>query len=365
MAAFRRHLQRPRLTASIVAVVGWLLTMAMDPHAAWAQSVNVYSRTANGNVAPLRVLTGPATALSAPEGDDVDPANNELWVANNGANSIDVYARTATANTPPIRSIVGAATGLNRPVGVDVDVVNNEVFVANALGPTVTVYLRTASGNVAPIRTLGGAATLIVNPFVAVVDTVNNELFVLNVLTQTVRVFSRTANGNVAPLRSFTGPFTFAQDLAVDPTNNEVILADTGNNSVLAFSRTATGAAVPLRTIAGPATTLNTPVGLYVDAVNNEIGVVNTFTATPAITIYSRTASGNVAPLRTITGPVTQLQIPLRIALDPINNEIFVTNRFNAAAAVPTLSEWGMIALVSLLVVGGLLALRRRARVLA
>src|SRR5262249_60866373 len=111
-----------------------------------------------------------------------------------------------------------------------------------------------------------------------------------------------------------------------------------------------------LRYIQGPKTGLADPHGIYVDSESNEIFVTNhghwretkpgeggtlfwgkramvrgtraggtppvpsTGKFLPAsITIYSRTASGDVAPLRTIHGPNTKLNWPLEIYLDTVN----------------------------------------------
>jgi hypothetical protein len=83
--------------------------------------------------------------------------------------------------------------------------------------------------------------------------------------------------------------------------------------------------------------------------VNNEIVVANFFS--DAITVYSRTANGDVAPLRTIQGPATGLSgsVDVAVSTDP------------PIPVIPTLTEWGQIGLVSLLmVVSALLTLRRR-----
>ena len=142
-------------------------------------SVTVYPRTANGNVAPLRTLAGAATGLNGPLGLAVDTVNNELIVTNNNNNSVTVYLLTANGNVAPLRTLVGAATGLNFPTGLAVDTVNNELIVANS-NNSITVYGRTANGNVGPLRTLVGAATGLNGSQGVAVDTVNNELVVAN-----------------------------------------------------------------------------------------------------------------------------------------------------------------------------------------
>jgi len=61
----------------------------------------------------------------------VDTANNELLVVNQVTNSVTVYARTASGNVAPLRTLSGAATGLSNPIGLAVDTVNNELAVGN------------------------------------------------------------------------------------------------------------------------------------------------------------------------------------------------------------------------------------------
>ena len=67
---------------------------------------------------------------------------------------------------------------------------------------------------------------------------------------------------------------------------------------------------------------MSAPAGLAVDTVNNEILVANI----SSITVYSLTASGNAAPLRTISGAATGLAQPIGLAVDTVNNEMLVAN---------------------------------------
>jgi hypothetical protein len=99
-------------------------------------SVTVYSRAASGNAAPLRTLSGAATALNSPGTIDIDTVNNEFAVPNSNANTVTMYTRTASGNTAPLRTLAGAATGLSQPLAVHIDAVNSELAVANANGET-------------------------------------------------------------------------------------------------------------------------------------------------------------------------------------------------------------------------------------
>jgi len=273
-------------------------------------SVTVFNRAANGNVAPIRTIVGDATGLSGPFAVATDAVNNELFVAN--VNSITVYALGATGNVAPLRTLTGAATGLNHPLHVAFDPVNNELVVANNFDPgTVTVYSRTASGNAAPIRTLSGASTGLLFPISVTVDTVNNELFVANnngsSTLSSITIYPRTADGNPSPLRTIKGAGTGLRNpdgTAIDLVNDELLVADC-RSAVSAFVRTANGDAAPLRTITGAATGLACAVGIAVDTVNNQLEV--TSISNNSVRAFARTANGNVAPQRTIAGAATGL----------------------------------------------------------
>jgi DNA-binding beta-propeller fold protein YncE len=303
--------------------------LGMGIGAAWAQneifvdnsdtnSVTVFSRTASGNVAPIRTIAGAATGINSPEGIAVDSVNSEIFVANDfpANGTINVYGLTANGNVAPIRTIAGAATGMATPRGVAVDPVNNELFVVQVSTPAIAVYARTANGNVAPLRTIVGAATGLNGPIGIAIDTVNNELLVANISANTITVYSRTASGNAAPLRTIAGAATgldLPESVAVDTVNNELAVANFNAKSVTVYARTSSGNVSPTRTIIGPATGLSDPVGIAVDAVNNELLATNINVNT--VTAYSRTATGNVAPVRSIGGAATALNAPVFVAV--------------------------------------------------
>src|SRR5215471_2654405 len=120
-------------------------------------SVTVYSATASGDAAPLRTIQGSRTQLDWPMGLDVDTANNEIAVANNGNNSISVYRRTDNGDAVPIRVIRGSHTGINNPMAVAIDVKNDELWVANFGDHSALVFSRTARGDATPKRIIWNA----------------------------------------------------------------------------------------------------------------------------------------------------------------------------------------------------------------
>jgi DNA-binding beta-propeller fold protein YncE len=299
----------------------WALLLGLlAPAAAWGQvelivvntlgeSVTVFARTANGNVAPRRTISGPATGLAFPRSVALDPGADELFVVNSdvGSSSITVYPRTANGNVAPRRVLGGLTTGLTLPQRVALDAVNGEIFVLESA--QILVFPRTAHGSVPPLRVIGGAATGLVDATGILVDPARNEVVVTDYDANSVTTFSRTANGNVAPLRTLRGPATGLSrpyDLALDPVTDQLLVANSG--SVTAYARTADGNTAPLRTLAGAATGLVTPAGLAVDPIHHEL-LVSTLGG-DSVRVFPREAAGNTAPLRTIGGAATGLNSP-------------------------------------------------------
>src|SRR6266496_3861594 len=264
-------------------------------------------------------------------------AQNELFVTNAGSQSITVFSRTAGGNVAPLRTISGGATGLQNPQGVAVDTVHDEILVANSVGHSITVYSRTASGNAAPLRTISGANTGMSNPRGLALDVANDEILVTNPGNNSVTAYSRTANGNVSPLRTLKGGMTGMngpQGLALDLVHDEIAVVNKNTSfsifSVTVYSRTASGNVTPLRTIMGANSGLDQPFAAAVDPIHDELFVTNgVFPAAEKVTVHSRTADGNTPPLRTIVGASTGLSAPEGVVLDLVNDELGVANAGN------------------------------------
>ncbi len=262
-------------------------------------------------------------------------AQADVYVANTAGASITVYATGAVGNVPPIRTISGPATGLNFPETVTVDTVNNELYVADFFGAAIRVYPLAANGNVAPIRTLiDGPNSGLSQPRMVAVDTINNEILVPSI-NNSVRVYPRLANGDIAPTRVVAGATTLLNNpisISLDLTNNEysVDSYDVGGPGVpgiLIFARAASGNVAPLRQITGAATLLGTFTNYAViDSANNEIyAQANSGTG---YAVFARTANGNVAPLRNVTGSACISDIG-GISVDIGNQRVLITDRTN------------------------------------
>ena len=82
-------------------------------------------------------------------------------------------------------------------------------------------------------------------------------------------------------------------------------------------------------------------MGIAVDTVNNQIFVAN---REESITVYSTSATGNATPVSTISGASTGLNAPSSIAVDTVNSQIFVANVQNNSITVYGITATGNVA---------------------
>jgi 6-phosphogluconolactonase (cycloisomerase 2 family) len=148
-------------------------------------SITVYPIKAEGDVAPIRRISGSRTNLNWPSHIFVDEEHGDLYVANDADHSVLVFKVTDDGNVAPARVIEGPDTMLMNPTGIFVDLENEEIVVSNMGNHRATVYPRTANGNVAPKRMIRGGpegqpALQIGNPGAVAYDTKRDEILVPN-----------------------------------------------------------------------------------------------------------------------------------------------------------------------------------------
>ena len=107
--------------------------------------------------------------------------------------------------------------------------------------------------------------------------------------------------------------------IAYDEIHDEFFVALPFPQAILAFRGAADGEEAPIRIIQGPKTKMEAPDRLAVDPVNNEIFIPQD----DAVLVFPRGANGDVAPIRMLHGPNTQLGANA-VAVDPINNLLVV-----------------------------------------
>jgi Bacterial Ig-like domain len=291
-------------------------------------SIDVFNNagTADGNLFPDRNISGGSTTISGPYAFWYDSASDQLYVANYGTSSIIVFdnASTANGNIAPARNISGGSTALNEPDGLWYDAATDQLYVANYGGASILVFnnASTADGNIAPSRTISGSNTTLDGASGLWYDSGSDQLYVANYSGAGILVFSNasTADGNIAPSRTISGGNTTLVNPAwfwLDTSSNQLYVADyvTG---VLVFNdaSTATGNIAPSRTISGSNTTLNGASGLWYDSGSNRLYVANYSAAGILVFNDASTATGNIAPSRTIFGGNTTLSEPSGVWLD-------------------------------------------------
>jgi len=122
-------------------------------------AIKVYALNASGDTPPLRVIQGDKTQLDWPGAMKLNPNNGDLYVANDIGQSILVFSNISTAqgNVAPVRVIKGAKTKLSYPTGVVLDLVHNEVWASNMGSSSATAYPLMANGDVEPLRHIRSA----------------------------------------------------------------------------------------------------------------------------------------------------------------------------------------------------------------
>jgi hypothetical protein len=142
----------------------------------------------------------------------------------------------------------------------------------------------------------------------------------------------------------------------VDTVNNELFVSN-HTPSITVYARSANGNVAPIRTIAGVATGLTTPGGMALDTVNDELLVPDY--GNNSVRVFPRSASGNVAPLRALVGAATGLSVPVFAALGTTAAPPPPPTS-GPAANVPTLGIGTLAALALMVLGGGMVAVRTR-----
>jgi hypothetical protein len=284
-----------------------------------ASSIAEFPTIANGAVSPTSTIKAPSDFFF--NGLAVDGAGN-VYVGSapdnsgNGGIEILVYAPGANGTATPTRTISGAATGLevlgsNSINAIAVDGAGNiYVSAQTTLGQAdlgISIFSSTANGNVAPTRVIAGSATNIQIPGQIAVDSAGNVYVANSPLVGTdasIVIFNSSANGNVPPTSVLEGSETTMnsiQGLAVDDAGNIYVAANGtniggGTPSILEFSAGSTGNVAPIRTISGPATTI---VGLGNIAVDGAGSLY--LLSSPGVLKFALNVMGNAAPTATIS----------------------------------------------------------------
>jgi len=196
--------------------------------------------------------------------------------------------------------------------------------------PRISAFARLANGNVAPDRIIEGQDTNLSRTMHGLAyDPIHDEIIVPVALSGAVLVFRGGAVGNEPPIRVIQGPSTGLirpHTANVDPESGEILAGDPSARAILVFDRLANGDAKPKRVISGPKTQFREIVGVASDTRNNAIVVASRAAGGPSgIFVFNRLDQGDVAPKRTIAGPMTGALGRFRqLSVDPERGKIYL-----------------------------------------
>lgn len=222
---------------------------------------------ASTTMQPVRAIAGTATTLHVPEGIAVDSANDLVYILDNSTKLL-VFgpASTISGNVAPLRTITAAFSLF----GLALDSANNRLFLADPAG-TINIFdnASTLNGAVVPNRVIAGASTQLAIPVLLALDS-SGRLIVVNQANGVppvpfnILVFANagSANGNVAPAAVFTlSANKQPVGMAVSPSGELYVVDISPSVNVYSNITTATGNLAPVRTISGPNTGLVGGVG--------------------------------------------------------------------------------------------------------
>jgi len=325
------------------------------------KETSVYAQDANTgdlNRPALRELVDTAPIFSSV---GVDNVRNEVYLQDSNLWSIRVFSRTDNAKpgdppNEPRRVISGDRSEVQFNSCVWVDPGSGNIYsVENDTGDEIVVFDNKATGDPAPIRKL----KVTHRAQSMALDDQTGDLYLSVQYPPQVAVYSKTASGNDKPARLIEGPKTNLSDvhgLALDTKNKLLYLNSWGNvsdyrvagsgrfedPSIEVFSSDANGDVAPLRVIQGPKTQLDWPGAMSIDSATGDLYVAND--VGQSILVFHGSDRGNVAPFRVIKGSKTHLSYPAGVFVDSKNKELWASNLGNSSATVYPLTASGDVA---------------------
>jgi hypothetical protein len=280
--------------------------------------------TANGNIQPAATIVGASTTFNFPGFMTLDTANDRLFIADTGDLSIVIYDAISTknGNVAPNRIIAGPAANLASPTDVALDKVRNLLYVADDLDIHVYASASTVNGNQAPARDLSVGFQL----SGIFIDGANDRLYVADQAGNAVAVYDHasTLSGPITANRAVQGVnhthLSGPGAVQVDGAGRLVVSnALAPSITIYANAATADGDIAPVAEIAGANTGLSVPTQIFVDTTGSGT-LYNADPGAARVAVWGNlnTANGNTAPTRAIGGAATGITASgqLGLALD-------------------------------------------------
>lgn len=208
----------------------------------FAQAILTFRGSANGEEPPIRVIQGPLTRLIEPDRVTVDPVNNEIYVPD--ADSIFVFPRESNGNVAPIRRL-----DLEDFAGsVVIDQKRDLLLVLSKRGEHegIFIYDRKASGKATPKAVIAGPKTelkhirsIAIYPPNGWILAVEQGLTGKAETNVWVGVWGMNDSGDVPPRWKIGGPNGSLRDprgVTIDAEQKTVIVTDKVLNAVMTYS---------------------------------------------------------------------------------------------------------------------------------
>lgn len=300
-------------------------------------NVLVYKRLENSQAGatsePKRTIGGLKTKIEFQSGLHLDPKNGDIYAVNNDTvDTLVIFSRQANGDVRPDRQI-------HTPHGtfaMALDEEHQEILLTVQHDSAVVTFAKSAKNEDAPIRLLQGERTRLADPHGIALDAKDDIIYVVN-------------HGSVHQVRpdapAVQRTWGSSQGKANWPLGFGYAIPGSGKNlppSITVYARGASGDVAPLRVIQGPKTEMNWPTGIAFDARANEIYVANDMG--DSILVFPAAANGDVAPIRVMNGPKTLLKNPTGVYVDQKNNELWVANFGNHTAAAYRVGAEGDVA---------------------
>ena len=277
--------------------------------------------TASGPTQSVSLIIGDRTGLNAGSALFVD-GDFDTYLSNltdKGFGAVSIFNDTADGNTPPSSILTGPATGLDNPWGLTVIDPGDfgpapYLCVVNRPGSAaanISIYPSLAGGNESPSRRIVGPKTQLLGPMALTYGprvpgpAWPGLLYVTQEAAPRIVAFAVDATGDVAPDHILDGPATNLDDVrgkvAFDRDGNLYVAnahAGDADPAVLVFRAGATGNAAPLRTLSGVRTRLEKLHDIALDGAGNLYVLSQSPDETVHVLVFATGAAGNVAPVQ-------------------------------------------------------------------
>jgi DNA-binding beta-propeller fold protein YncE len=283
---------------------------------------------------PKRKIGGHDTWIEYQCGVYIDQESGDIYAVNNDTvDRLVVFSREARGNVPPDRIIHTPHT----TYGIAVDEAHQELFLTVQEAAAVSVFRKMAADHEPPLRALQGNRTLLADPHGIAIDPSRDLLFVAN--------FGSVAEHDASIAARGGGDYFSLSEKPNWPLGRESAVPGTGKYlpaSITVYPRDAAGDVAPIRVIQGPKTQLNWPTALAIDPKRGEVFVAND--TGDSILVFDVTASGDVPPKRVIAGPRSMVKSPTGVFYDWEHDELWVSNFGNHTATVYPATASGDVA---------------------